>query len=730
MRGMTEAIAAPQNDTIANTLARLLIIEDSLNDGELMIKVLRNCGYSVRQATTDNPRGLADILDAYPIDLALCSAAPRTSGLKNVRDAIKACGKDIPLIALAAEHNAEKHLEFMQAGACEVVCKSHLEHLQLVIRRELASLEIRRKLQISEQLIRESETRCRTLLDSSRDAIAYVHEGMHIHANAVYLNLFGFEHLQDIEGIPLMDMVASEDHAKLKEFLRRYRPQNKDGNELHIRGRRADGTAFDATFKFAAAAIDGEPCTQITIRDRRQDQELEKKLRCLSQLDPLTGLYNRQFFLDRVETSLQQTDAGRDGSGHDGSGRNGYGRNGYGAVLYLEPDNVKSVKEAAGIAGGDSLLSDIASLIRHTVTDSYVIARFGDFAFTVLTPKVGAEAAMALAEKLRATLENHSFKIAANSVSLTFSIGISLLREPSQDLDNKYNAQAVLSAADKACESAKQHGGNQWRLHESMTSQNTDTHNSHYWSTLIRDALSNNRLTLVYQPIGSLHLDTSEKYEVLLRMNDPKGNQILPGQFIPIAMEHNLLAAIDRWVILNTVKTLCERLKRGRRSTLFVKVSAASLADETLLPWLSKLLQKARLPERSIVFELTEEAVINHLGAAKTFVNGLQALECPCSLERFGVNKKFYELLRHLPVLYLKIDASYLLDLPSNKDNQAMIQAIADIAQASGKFTIAPFVEDASSLALLWQAGVDYLQGHFLQPPEAQMNFDFVGADG
>ena len=712
MLGLTEAVAVHHEDMANDHLARLLIVEDSLNEGELMIRILRHCGYAVRQTTADDFDKLISVLKTYSIDLVLCSAAPKTPALKKVRNAIQACGKDIPLIALVADHNAEKQLEIMQVGASEVVCKSHLEHLHLVIRRELASLEIRRKLQMSEQLIRESETRCRTLLDSSRDAIAYVHDGMHIHANAVYLNLFGFENLHDIEGIPVMDMVAPQDHAKLKEFLSQYRRGEEGGKELQILGLRTDGTAFNATLRFAPAAIEGEPCTQIIIRDRRADLELEKKLKLLSQLDPLTGLYNRQYFLDQVEAVLQQTVADQISEG---------------AVLYCEPDNIGTFKEAIGLAGSDLLLSDIANVIRATLTESYQVARFGDFAFTVLAPHSNADSATALAEDIRAALENHRFEVAAKSITVTCSIGISLVTESS-------DAQEVLSAADQACELVKQQGGNQWRLYDPLANQKAGKHCNHYWGKLIREALNNNQFNLVYQPIASLHLDSGEKYEVLLRMKDQQGKEILPGQFIPIAKDNHLLAAIDRWVILNTVRTLRQRLRAGRDTVLFVKISEASLKDESLLPWLSRLLQKALLPNDRIVFELSEEAAWNHLTDTKMFFNSLRALRCGCSLEHFGKGysengKNSFELLKHLPATYIKIDSVFMHNLANNTENQAIIRSIADTAQSSAKMTIAPYVEDAGSLAILWQAGIDYLQGHFLQQPDASMNFDFEGAD-
>lgn len=533
---------------------RLLIIDDSLNDTRSMIRVLRNSGYSVHQAAPGSSNELVTVLQTQPIDLAICSIASTTASLEQVREAINACGRDIPFVALAADHNTEMRLDIMQTGACDLVHKSDLEHLQLVVKRELASLENRRKLAISEQLIHESETRCRALLDHSQDAIAYVHDGMHIRANAVYCGLFGFGSLDEIESTPVMDVVAPQDHAKLKEFLRLYRAREEGAQELQIFAQRLDGTLFNARMLFTPAAIEGEPCTQIIIRK-------------------------------------------------------------------------------------------------------------------------------------------------------------------------------ALSAAELAGEQADQQDNNELRLLDSLSTRQAAEGHDQRWIKLIRDALGNNRFKLVYQPIASLHHDTSEKYEVFVRMRDEEGKELLPDEFIPVAEQNSLLAALDRWVILNAVKTVRTRRRAGLDAVLFVKVSHASIDDETLLPWLNKLLDKALVPGDRFVFELSEEAASNHLAGAKKLFKGLQKRYCGLCLEHFGNNENAFQLLQQLPAAYLKIDASITHHLATNKENQMLIKSIVETAQSMDKMTIAPHVEDASSLALLWRAGIDYIQGHFLQQPNASMNFDFEGGD-
>ena len=192
----------------------------------------------------------------------------------------------------------------MQAGARDLVLREPAEHLTMVVEREFEALLQRRALHHYKKNYQESQTRARALIDSSRDAITYVHDGMHVYANSVYLGMFGFTEIEEVEGTPIMDMVAPTDHAKLKDFLRRYSKGESSDTTLQVQGLRPDTSHFNALMEFAHASIGGESCTQIIIRDQSSSKELEQKIKHLSKQDLLTGLYNRQYFIEDLEQNL------------------------------------------------------------------------------------------------------------------------------------------------------------------------------------------------------------------------------------------------------------------------------------------------------------------------------------------------------------------------------------------------------------------------------------------
>lgn len=242
---------------------------------------------------------------------------------------------------------------------------------------------------------------------------------------------------------------------------------------------------------------------------------------------------------------------------------------------------------------------------------------------------------------------------------------------------------------------------------------------------MIMDALANNRYTLAYQPIASLHGDSVDKYEVLVRMLDKEGNEILPDQFIPIAEETGLIVDIDRWIIAKAMEILAKKRNNGSNTIFFIKLSGISIADNDLLPWIIRQLKKNRLEGNNIVFELSESAVINQLKTAQAFLKGLKELHCGFGIEHFGVGENSVQLLKHLPANYLKIDGSFMHKLGSNRENQEIIKSISNMAISGNMTTIAEFVEDASSLAILWQCGINLIQGYFLQEPDKVMNYNF-----
>lgn len=687
-------------------VVRLLVVEESLNEAETLNSVLRNAGYAVRPGHARDLEALTESLGRQLPDLILCAVDLGEPTLADVIRVVEERGHRIPVIAVGDDYNEPAVVEALAAGAADYVSRENTDHLTLVVARELANVAERRAHARCEQAWRESEKRCHALLDSSRDAIAYVHEGMHTYANPAYLEMFGFADLEELEGIPILDMVAPEDHERFKDFLRAYSKGEAEADELEVKGIKPDGSTFPARMIFAPASVEGEPCTQIIIRRQTSEAELEQKLKYLSKQDLLTGLYNRQYFLEELEQEVNAV----------------LGGDNPGAVLYVEVDNFKAIKESVGIAGSDLALADIATLVRQASGEEAVAARFGDHVFTVLARGHDAEAAQALAERIRQAVEEHISDVGGQSVATTASVGIALVTE------RVPSAQEVLGNAELAAEVARTAGGNRVHLHNPITDEQAGRERDTYWQERLRAAVDgeSDALRLFFQPIVSLHGDSGEKYEVLLRMVDEEsGELVLPAQFLPSARRAGLMPEIDRWVTRRAIEVIAERKRQGHDTVLFVKLSGETVAEPEFLPWLVEQLKRTRVQGDSLVFEVAESEAVTRLKETRQLAKGLKELHCGFTLDHFGSGLNSFHLLKHLPADYLKIDGSFIHNLASSQENQQVVKSIADMAQSMGRLTIAEYVEDANSLAILWQCGVNYIQGHFLQEPDETLSFDF-----
>lgn len=681
---------------------RLLVVDTSSNDAEQLLNALRSAGFSVRPTLVEDEEDMVEALGKHVIDMVLCTTGLPDFSVADACTALAASGKDASLIAVAPRCDAKLQVSVIQDGARDLALREPSEHLPLIVAREFDALLQRRALQHYKINYEESETRARALIDSSRDAITYVHDGMHVYANSVYLGMFGFAEFEEVEGTPIMDMVAPADHPKLKDFLRRYSKGESSDTTLQVQGLRPDASHFSALMEFTHASISGEACTQIIIRDQSSSKELEKKIKHLSKQDLLTGLYNRQYFLEDLEHTLARTPAERSDT----------------AVLYILLDNFKAIKDTVGIAGSDLVLSDIASLLRTTIRSDDIAARFADNVFTVMTR--GHSDHKALAETIRHAIEDHISEVAGQSITTTVSIGIHCVGV--DDL----NAHDVVARADLACEIARTGGGNRFHLHDPVRDAKADQAKGQQWAAQIKHAVETDGFRLVYQPIVSMQGDPVERYEVLLRMVGLDNELILPGQFIPVAEQSTLILDIDRWVIGNAVRLLAEHQRSsGKPALFFIKLSGASLSDPELLPWISERLKSARLQGDSLVFELHQQTATAHLKEAKQFLIGLKQLRCGFAIEHFGTRENAFHILKHLATDYLKIDGSLMHKLAQNTEQQEMVKNIAAQAHEMGKLTIAEFVEDASSLSVLWQCGVKFIQGNFLQEPHPLMDYEF-----
>jgi diguanylate cyclase (GGDEF)-like protein/PAS domain S-box-containing protein len=687
-------------------LLRLLTIFDNSEEAEGLINSLRNAGQIIRDIRVEDEEDLEKALADNPIDLILCKQATPLITARQAVEFIVKSGRDIPVIVVTDLGKQDSALEALQVGARDSIELGKTDRLKHIVKREVQDLKNRRGLRRNEKMLRESEKRARDLIDSSRDAISYVHDGMHIYANHAYLKMFGYDTLDDIEGVPILDMVTSEDHSKLKEFLRKYAKGQSTDDTLDVHGQTLEGDKFKITMEFSPASMEGEACSQIIIRDQSNTKELEKQLSVLSKQDLLTGLYNRNYFLEQVDKLISQTIEDK----------------AQGALLYIVVDDFEKLKETHGISGADLLLTDIANMLKSKIGKMGVLARFEGHHFTLLLSGSDIKQAEKISGGLVKLISDHSSDVNGKLVSPKASIGLAHINETVK------NSQDALNRAVKGVHKAEKEGGNRYAIYNPAVEDLEEQEQVAHWSHRIKEALKNNQFKLLFQPIVSLHGESGEHYEVLVRMLDEENNEIPAKDFLPAANQTDLMKYIDRWVIASTFHVIADRTKQQKDTRFFIKISQGSLIDPEFLPWVSERIKAMRANITNMIFQISEETALNNLNPAKMFVNAFKQLNAKTALENYGKEPNVLQAMKQLPVDFIKVDPSLILNLAQNVENQDKVKEIASEAGERNMRVIAAAVEDANSLAVLWQCSIDFIQGHFLQEPRAELDFDFEEA--
>ncbi|WP_413625955.1 EAL domain-containing protein [Luteibacter sp. Lutesp34] len=674
-----------------DNVIRILFIESSVEDAELLINVLRNGGIAVRPARAITPDEIKACLDEIVPDLVLMNPGVPGIDTAAVMRQLDASGRDLALIAVVdGLADDEAVADLMVRGSRGVALRKRPDQLLAVVQREFEALSTRRQVRRLETSLRETERRCDALLDSSRDAIAYVHEGMHVRVNQAYLEAFGFAEFDDIIGLPILDLIAGTHADDFKNTLRALSKGEKAPQAMELLARRDDGGTFKAMVDFAQATFEGESCLQIVFRQQTVDAALVAQL----QRDPVTGLFNRARTLESIDQAVAAAAAGRAGQ----------------AVILLEPDNWKDIVASAGIGNADHLLAALAAKVGESIDEDDIAGVVGDHTLGLVLSSRGDLEHAALTERLRTTIAETIFDAGSRSLTVTVTIGGTLLAEKNA------NTEAVLEQASAALRAAQNQGGNRVELHDPSAREKADAEREQYWLDLVREALAQDGLRLYHQQIISLQDAAGEYYEILVRMRGPKGD-VLPSYFFPVAERNGLLPAIDRWVLGHAIDALVHRENDGLTTTYFVKMTLQSLEDPDLLPWLVRRLQGANLRRSKLVIEMPESKVLTSLRPTQEFVAGWRQAGGGFAIEQFGSGLNSFQLLNHVEVDFLKIDRSFMTDLPQHPENQKKIAEICKEGHASGKQTVAEWVEDAVSTSLLFACGVDFIQGNFLQEP-------------
>ncbi|MEW8627916.1 MAG: EAL domain-containing protein [Candidatus Thiodiazotropha sp.] len=430
------------------------------------------------------------------------------------------------------------------------------------------------------------------------------------------------------------------------------------------------------------------------------DRELaEQRLAWLANHDPLTELNNRRYFQTEFEKIITLAERYNHSS----------------ALLFFDLDQFKYINDSSGHHTGDAMLQIVARKLREITRSTDLIARLGGDEFAIVIPEADIPAATRYADKILSELKKITIPLKGHSHRVSASIGI--VAYP----NHGSNANELLSNADLAMYQAKESGRDQWHLFSSSEQAREQMSARATWKDKIERALTEDGFILYFQPILEISSGIISHYEVLIRMVEKDGSIAMPGEFIPVAERTGLIHQINRYVLRASVAKLANLNKQDIDITLSINLSGRVIDDPELLPQLTHLVNSSGIDPTRLVFELTETAALADVNAAERLMRELQSIGCRFALDDFGVGFSSFYYLRELPLDIVKIDGSFIRQLPTNSMDQVFVKALTEMATALGKDTVAEFVEDEATLMQLKEIGVIYAQGYYIGRPSPEI---------
>jgi EAL domain-containing protein (putative c-di-GMP-specific phosphodiesterase class I)/GGDEF domain-containing protein len=562
-----------------------------------------------------------------------------------------------------------------------------------VVSRELRSFRLERALNSTLQSASDYRRQLQSVLQRSNDAILQVQEGIVVDANQTWLELFGHEDSGAVVSQPLMDLFDDRSHAALKGALVACGQGKWTDHPLKVTALLGDGTQLQLDLVLTPGEFENEPCVRIMVPARKRDErQLTTDLTDAVKRDATTGLLLRRPLLDAIGVRIAAPPAG-----------------GVRFMALVRPDKFAELEKDVGVRLSEQLLGEYATTLKSYLGPNDIAGRLAGVAFLALLERGNSHDVEAWAEAVLARFSETASTVGQKTVHSSCTIGLTAVPAAGAS-----SIDAIVADVIEAVRRGRAQGGNQI-FH--LDKADTDTRVQAYdriWVKHIKSALMENRFRLVQQPVASLQGEDPNMFDVLVRMLDHQGKEVLPAEFMAAAERNDLLKNIDRWVVGASLSFAAQR----KPGCLFVRLSKDSVLDVGFADWLkTQIATGAHVPAR-LCFQITETIAEQYMTAAVKQLGELKKMGFRIALERFGSGRDPGKLLATIPLDFIKIDGALVQDLAGNFETQGMVRKLVEQAIKLKIETIAERVEDANTMAVLWQLGVQFIQGYFVNAPE------------
>lgn len=671
----------------------IAVLTEDQDDVELVNRTLRDAGHAAHCHWIQKPNKFDPVLRSQTLELIILNNDNYVDSLRQVIKQKDVYLPEVPVIAIQQKVDEKLILAAMKDGACDLVSLQTMERLQAVVTRELRAFRVERALNSTLTSATEYRRQLQDYMQSASSAIANVQEGIITEVNQSWLSMFRAKSADEVIGLPLMDNFESESQAAVKgALIATIKRKWQKGEKLFANSRMSGQNVIQMELEFRLFEFDDGPYVQIRIAPQEKEPEEPTKLvhEALKR-DPTTLFFHRAQFIERMTRRLARKP-----------------KSGLHAVAFIKPDDFSEIRKQVGQIASEEVIALFAEEVRKRMHPRDVAGRFEGTSIMVLLERGNERDAEVWGQQMVDHMQAQKFKIGDQSIQLTCTVGVCGATGVFSNLEE------LVSAVAEAYGQGKREGGNCVYLSESKDEDTRLRKHDAIWVKRIKAALIEKRFRLAHLPIAGLRSDSVKMYDMLVRMLDEQNNPILPSEFLPAAERNNLMKTVDRWIFTAAIDYCAE----NDVDRVFVRISRHSMLDGSFTAWVRQEIGKRSIDPSKICVQVPEQEAAKFIKQFKSTVDKLRQLNIKFALEHYGVDKNRFQILDILKPSYVKIDGELMHALMTDTAIQESVRVVAAAADKRNIETIAERVENANAMAVLFQLGVHFMQGHYVHEPE------------
>ncbi|MTW21237.1 EAL domain-containing protein [Allochromatium palmeri] len=670
----------------------LLIITSETSEAERLMAVLREARLAERSLSIPSADHLDKVIAERSCDLILCCGYDRDVEVDKVLSAYKRLKTDVPLILLAEpEHWEADAGKARRAGARDIVRRADPEHLRLSVTREIADWNARRAAEALNGRLAQCEQSTLRLTEITGAGVAFVQDGLHIDVSATYARLFGQSATEDVLSMPLLDLIAAEHHQAIRDLLKSTDLSDSSTTRLlDVTCQRVDASRFEARLLASPSEFEGEPCLRLILQPiETAPAQVSAAPDAISATQGAAGM---AALIAEIETHIDEQRLVTRPF----------------AIFFIRVEKILDVMHDMGLSLGLELLDEFGGTLSALVGERGFLTRVSEDGFGLIVDGLDELGAQTLAAELSAQARLPVRAAVQDTTVPDCQIGYFLVR------DRASAPEDIINTAHRLCIGHRYDSDGVNEQEHSLTKgEDEEAAIAHK----IEYALRNDQLKLVYQPIISLMGDNQENYSVLLRLLDEDENLLEAKDFIGTATRCGLIEALDKWTIRSAIEVIGKQRRAGHNLSLFVALSEDTFKNPNTLLWICDCLREFDVRGNWLTIQFQEDVVVGNLASISKLVETLRKIKCRVAISRFGATERPEMLLQALSLDFVLLRPALAQGLADDAAKQQRLLQLATLAREFNVKSVVTGVEDARALTVLWTAGVDYVQGNFLQRP-------------